>query len=93
MEYVLGLTHTKLTLDELNYGISKLTQNGYVKKSHNHYNPTKKAVSFIKLYKSLIGNPADDIRRFTYLWQFESKKTIVNLESHCNEKDYEQFLL
>lgn len=92
MKYAFDLTHTKLTLDELNYGMSKLTQNGYVKKSLGYYKTTKKADSFLKLYKDLIGNPTDDICRFTDLLQYESKKTNCSLENYFNENDYNQCL-
>lgn len=86
------LNHAIFTLDELNYGMSKLIFNGYVKKQKEHFLTTPKAKSFYKTYKKIFENPPDEILRLSYLFQYKPRKNGCNLVEYFNEDEYNQAL-
>lgn len=54
IRYSYYLNHAIFTLDELNYSMSKLIYNGYVKKINEYFIATKKARSFYKTTKMFL---------------------------------------
>lgn len=84
------LNHSIFTLDELNYGLSKLIYNGYVKKVDNTYFTTNKAKSFFKTYKKLFENPIDEFLRMAYIFQYEPKKSGCTLKQYIAQNEYNQ---
>lgn len=86
------LNHSVFSLDELNYGLSKLIFNGYVKKNKDKFITTNKAKSFYKSYKKYFENPTDEFLRMTYIFQYEPKKLGCKLIEYISEQEYKETL-
>jgi len=71
--------HAIFTLDELNYGMSKLIENGYVIQKNNRFYCTKKAEGFNRKHYKIWENSISSFLRCAKIFQRENAKQSCEL--------------
>ena len=83
------LNHAAFTLDELNYGMSKLVYNGFVKQENGVYYPTNKAKNFYAKNEKEHEGCIENLIRLAPIFQLEHAEQGCKLIDYFSQKEYE----
>ena len=84
------LNHAVFTLDELNYGMSKLVYNGFVKQANGRYYPTNKAKDFLMKNEKENEGCIEKLFRLAPIFESEHAEQGCKLTVYFSQKECDE---